>query len=351
MKYLKYILLILILQSLSCKKKIVEIPPSNEPVFFVTGTFEQENISLIVGDNAQTNSEINLNNGIDFYKGVIFSNDLQFSAGIFRGNAEQNNVVFDSINAKEYIDFSSLINQNLTSIDKSFFENSAKIKEIKWYINETYSGINSLVITTPGHISLCAEVTFLDNSKYTICNDLIVGYRRENIFALDFSVVGGVLDAGINLSQGSVNSINWFLDDILVEDSKKLYMPINNQKHLLRADIIFSNGVKRTRTVLVDGSSNNYSLADFAQIENLCNIFWDYTMELSIIKGGVTYSTSMTDNSAFKFHLSSFELFSIDKNNKVTYKVEGTLEANVKSKNSNEIKHLNLKVSMPIVLN
>lgn len=331
----------------SCKKEIVEIPPSNEPIFTVTGMIGEDAVSFIVGDDNSTfSTSIEKLNGVDFYSGKISNSETEIEMGIFRGDNDFSQINLDSIISLENIDLASLENVAIFDVKKSHFDNYANIKEIKWFVDGEYSGTNSIKIVNPGKYNVCAHITFNNLTYKEICNEIIVGFKRNTTFNLDYSIQGGnQLSSWIEPSQTAISSVNWYLDDVLISTDTEISTTLPNELKTLKAEITFANGSKRTRSILVDGTGNNMSIQDFAQYENVSNLAWDYNLKLTINHLGEEYTSLFAENKGNKLLVNSIEFYGFDAKNDPVYIVKGTLISKVKSKATNEILDVNLNVS------
>lgn len=331
----------------ACKKKIVEIPDSNEPIFTVSGTIGNDSVNFIVGDdNSVFSSYMSSFNGVDLYSGKLSNENTEIEIGLFAGDNDFQNIKIDSLLNLKNIDLAALVSNTIFEIKKGQFSNQENIKEIKWYLNGEYSGTNYLKIVTPGKYDLCAHITYSNLQTAEVCNEILVGFRRNTSFNLDFNInSNNQLSSWIEPTGVPISSINWYLDDNFIANSLQLNTTLSNEIQVLKAEISFADGSKRTRSVIVDGTHSNLSIEDFAQNENESNLQWDYNLKVVIKHLGDEYNSLFTNNSANKLVVNSITYMGIDANSNPIYIVKGVLTSKLLSKVTNEILDVNLNIS------
>lgn len=351
---LTYILSAIFLFSglLSCKKDVVEIPPSNNPVFYVNGTIGEDSVSFISGENNSLYScNVSNENGINFFQGELVSDNLKINIGFYQGDNDLEKIKLDTILNKSHFNYVDISNQSLFYLKKDFFENQSKIKEIKWYLDGEYVGMNALSLYQPGKFNLCAHVTFMDLTSSEICNEILIGYKKNAIFSLrHYFTPENKLLTWIDASLGQVSSVNWYIDDVFYGHNLSLETAIDSNMHIIRADIDFINGVKRTRRILVDGAGLERDFDDFALLENFSQKSSDYKLKCDITIDGKVYSSSLTENNNAELKVNSISFYKFDENNNPIYLVKGILNGQVLTKTGNETKDINLNVSWGVVI-
>lgn len=331
----------------SCKKEIVEIPESNDPLFQVSGTIGNDSIHYIAGDNDATFSNYASDiNGVTFFAGKFTQGDSEIELGLFKGGNDLQDLALNDILQKSAFNFAAQPSGALFEISREDFQNQANIKAIKWYVDGEYSGMSSLKIYDPGQYSICAQITY--ENKYTteICNDILVGYERNADFSLEFSInPENRLNSWISVNNTTVSEIKWYLNNQLVSQDEYLSMVLSNTLHQLKAEITFANGSKRTRTVVVDGTQSACSIEDFGKREQLGNLSWDYKLKMSIQDQENSYSSLNVDNEESSLQVTSITYYGLDKKGNPVYIVSGILNSKVKSKTTNEILDVRLNIS------
>ncbi|MFN5417154.1 MAG: hypothetical protein ACK5B9_08870 [Flavobacteriia bacterium] len=352
MKNSFYIAIILGVIFTSCKKKIVEIPDSNEPIFTVSGTIGSDSVNFIVGDDNSVFSAYMSNyNGVDFYTGKLSNENTEIEIGLFAGDNDFQNIKLDSLLNLKNIDIAELASNTIFEIKKGQFSNQQNIKEIKWFVDGEYRGTNSLKITTPGRYNLCANITYNNLQTAEVCNEILVGFRRNTTFNLDFNInSNNQLSSWVEPSGVPITSINWYLNDNLIANAPQLVTTLSNEIQVLKAEINFSDGSKRTRSVIVDGTNNNLSIADFAQNENESNLQWDYKLKVIIKHLGNEYNSLFVENNESKLIVNNISFMGIDTKGNPVYIVKGLLTSKLLSKDTNEILDVKLNVSWGICI-
>ena len=81
----------------SCKKDVVEIPESNDPIFRTEGTFGSENFEIIAGDNgAYMFTMTEVQNGVNVFSGKISNGNFSVELGIYDGHIDM--PAYDALN-------------------------------------------------------------------------------------------------------------------------------------------------------------------------------------------------------------------------------------------------------------
>ncbi|MCE3295991.1 MAG: hypothetical protein K0R65_1705 [Crocinitomicaceae bacterium] len=345
LKHISYLLLAGILFT-ACKKKIVEIPESNSPVFVTTGQLGEDNISIVAGDDdAQFSNSISTINGVSYYSGTLIQGSTEIELGMYKGDNELPQLNIDNITSLSSMGFASLPLGPLFEVKRENFENNSNIKEIKWYVDDVYAGTNSVKIFEPGKYRVCAKILYANKYESEVCNDIIVGYTRSNELELDFSLEGNNQFTSWIESTGTVSHVKWYLNEQLISEETSLSTVLPATFNKLKAEVTFADGSKRVRSVMVDGTHSDCSIEDFARQEQNDNLSWDYKLRLNIKYEGNEYSSMDVDNSESSLKISSIDYFGIDSKGNPVYLVKGLLKSKVKSKATNDILDVNLNIS------
>jgi hypothetical protein len=330
----------------SCKKEIIEIPESNSPVFSVTGTIGEEKINFIVGDDnsifSYQNDEIN---SIKFFKGLLINDETQIELGFFNGQNESPSFNVNQFIANSNFKFAELPFEPIFELKKENLMNSTSIKEIKWYVNDSYFGTNNLAIYEPGKYNICAKIFYVNQSQTEICNELLLGFERKHEVKLDFNFENNNLNCWVDGSNSEISSINWYLDGEEISNSMILNTSLNEELHKITAEIKFSNGTKKVRNIAIDGSNLNRSINDFGTFESNCKLIWDYNLKLNVKINNQEYISNLLDNQIGSFEIDKIEFLGKDKNNIPVYVFKGNLKSKIKSKATNEILDVDLDIS------
>lgn len=336
----------------ACKKEIKEIPTSNEPVFTIDGTIDSQAINLSVDENTNSfyTSEEYVN-GVKFFNGRFVGTDFELEIGLFDGNLDQaSNAIEDLVNVAQ-LSFLKSSENVLFYATKYFFNNPQNITSIDWYVDNEFYSSNTISIKKPGTYNICAHLTYSNSSNKTICNEVILGYKRNAIFSLEYQLgQDNMLDAWIYEGNVPVQSITWFVDGVYESNDFILHKELNQEIYEIKANIVFQNGIERSRSILVDGNKDQNSVIDFAFLENLNNLSCDYNVKISYKKDGQLFSSDLADNTTGKFELISLTYLGKDNLSNDVFKIEANVQANLKSNSTTNSKPINLKISWGLVL-
>lgn len=339
-----------------CKKEIIPPPESNDPVFTAMGTFGSNLIQLNAGDQGVVMvSEVELVNGVPFYKGVLGNGSTEIELGIFPGNLDiETQNTPDFLNITE-IQLAELMNGPLVEVSKDSLPNHEAFLSIDWTLTDNNGTSqpmnNNLVISKPGRYNVCAVVTFNDYSTKTICNELLVGYQKNADFTLNFyHGPTNNLQVWVDESLGEMQSVKWFDNETYVGSSSDLSMNLDSNSHLIRAEVTFTNGAKLNRTILIDGTLNGKNFADFTHLIESNFTPWDFKAKVKVKKDGITYFSENTSNSSNKITIQETKYHGISPQGKHVYLIKGMIQSNLKSA-SGIVLPLDLQVSLGIAVN
>lgn len=347
-----YCLLLTFLVLLSCKKELDEIPESNSPIFFISGTIGANAIDVKVDETTANfeSSTVDVN-GVKFFNGTLINSDFELEIGLFDGNLDQSSLSLNDLKKLTQLSFAQTSNSDLFYANKYYFNNPQFISSIEWFVNDNYYSSNTISINQAGRYVICAKVTYLDQTQNTICNDVILGYQKNAVFSLEHELEpNNNLYAWIYEDNQTVSSISWFIDGQYECDCLYLNKQIDNQVHEIKAEISFQNGTKRTRTILVDGDNDKKSIIDFAFLENLSDLKNDYKTKIKYKENGIEYFSDIISNSSGKFELKEISYVGKNTNADDVYCIKANIQASVKSLTNNETKSINLDVSWGLIL-
>ena len=324
----------LLLATTSCKKDVVEIPESNNPVFKIDGTFGASDFSLIAGDNnvfmETSTSRIN---GVNVYSGNLSDGNFSIELGIFEGDVDQPNS--DILNVIEQsTDWAFNAGAGLVVLTKELFPNAALISNIQWTVNDIVQSASEVPLAEAGVYQVCAFVNFMDGSSGTLCNELIVGFERNSNFKVNHYVSQeGILSSWLGDVNGDVYETLWYLDDVLTGKHTDFEYEIDSTCHVLRADIKFTDGTFRSKAVLVDGSSNGHIIDDFSVFEfsDVSTVLRDYNWRISVEMDGIKHTSENANNANSSLQISEIEYYGLNSAGKKVYLIDCTVNANVQS--------------------
>ncbi len=345
----------LILILTACKKnEIIPPPGSSTPVFTAVGTFGNEVINLRAGDdNVVMTTESALLNGVDFFKGSLGNEAFSIEIGVFGGDVDIQNPPLPEFANQSTISFAYLAQQPpLFEIKKDSLPNSANILKIDWEVDGVMQPFeDNLQIRDPGKYQVCAHITFIDYSEKTLCNEVIVGFKPNALFELEF-VIGQDhnLMAWIEPQVGVVESVKWFQNGTQISDMNQLNKYIQNGSHLIQAEVIFTNGVRSLRSIIVDADLTGKNFFDFSQSCAVYPIEWDFHSKIKVRKNGIDYFSHITPNAGNKIIVDEVKYFGLNPLGKQVYILKGHVHVNLKSNVSPAIIPLDLDLSFGISL-
>lgn len=331
--FLHSLLILLVLSISSCKKEEIEDPLTpNSPVFKAEGTIGSENFNVAAGeDNFYMQTFSDEVNGVDFFSGKLSNGEFEIEMGIYDGNLDISSANFTQ-SLPENIGFVFYPNQPITTLSKEMLPNSLMIDQVKWYINGVLAGANTANIMTPGIYNICAKVTFLDGSEGTLCNEMILGYTKHATCQLrHYLSSGGIFQGWIDNTSEAISSVKWFIDNVQVSDNIKLITPMDQQSHLVTAEISFQNGVKRKKSMLIDGSLSGKFIDDFSVFENVpTNVNWDFDVSITVKKDGKQYVSTITNNESATLYITDVKFYGTNNAGKAVIKISADVTCQLK---------------------
>lgn len=321
---------------ISCKKDVIELPDSNEPVFKLNGTVGTQAIDLVAGDDgAYMYTNTDLENGVRVFSGNLSAENFGVEIGLYDGNIDQDGVSpLSVIDQSDEWAFNS--NQDLVILSKDMFPNHQLIDQVQWSLNGSVAGIDEVIIDEPGKYNVCAFVTFDDGTSQNLCNELIVGYyRNSNCRIRHYINQNGQLTVWLDKIQGSVEEINWYIDGELVGKNTEYSGVVTSAIHHVTAEVSFANGVHREKSLIVDGTLSGKFIDDFTVFEQ-CNqntIHRDYNWRINVVLDGITYSSLEADNSNSTISISNVEYYGKNSSNQNVYRIDAVIDAKVRATN------------------
>ena len=212
-------------------------------------------------------------------------------------------------------------------------------------VNGTFAGINMVKIKESGVYEVCAFVTFTDGNSTSLCNQLLVGFERNGNFKIrHYSSQSGELNLWMEDIQGEVDSVSWFVDDELVGSAMEYSGIVSSEQHAIKAVVVFTNGAKRTRSMVVDGLLSGHFIDDFTGFEqNLQNmVLRDYNWVLNVNSNGTLYSSLCVDNSNSHIEIDDISYYGLNSDGRKVYKISAKFEGVVKNTNSGVTKAVSI---------
>lgn len=317
----------------SCNKQTVEVPQSNDPVFRVDGTIDSVPLSLVAGDdNAFMFTAIKEEHGVPVYSGKLSDGSTSIEIDIYDGMIDmpQHNVI-NSFPAQ--FTYARKSTAPLAILSKESFPNAALINSVTWWIDGDSYGTNNVEISEPGKYEVCADILFNDGSSNVLCSELIFGYERHaNCQIKHFLSQNGTLSAWVVDPQVEIEKIEWRLDNELISSQSEVSIAdLSPYNHILRADVYFVNGVRRTKNMIVDGSLSGKFIDDLTIFETgiLSVLNRDFNVRVKLEKDGVTYSSAEVNNTLNKVTFDEINYYGKDSSGNTVYKVKAHIVANV----------------------
>ena len=140
--------------------------------------------------------------------------------------------------------------------------------------------------------------------------------------------------------QGEVDSVSWFVDDELVGSAMEYSGIVSSEQHAIKAVVVFTNGAKRTRSMVVDVLLSGHFIDDFTGFEqNLQNmVLRDYNWVLNVNSNGTLYSSLCVDNSNSHIEIDDISYYGLNSDGRKVYKISAKFEGVVKNTNSGDTK-------------
>lgn len=324
----------------SCHKEKVEEPPvASSPIFKAEGTLGTESFAIAAGeDNFYMNTFSDVVNGVDFFSGNLTDGSFELEMGIYDGNLDISSSNF-SEDLPENIGFATNPTQPLAILSKSLLPNEMMIQQIDWFVNGVYEGSNTVEIMLPGKYNICAKVSFNDGSEETLCNEMILGYTKHATCQLrHFLSQGGAFQAWVDEYSVPLSSVKWFIDGNYASDNFKLITNLDQYSHIITAEINFENGVKRTKSMLIDGSLNGKFIDDFTVFENAGSIVnWDFDVSISLKKNGKQYISSNVSNETAQLTITDVDFYGTNSAGKAVFKISANVICNLKEAGTGEV--------------
>lgn len=331
--FLNSLLILLVVSISSCKKEEIEDPITpNSPVFKAEGTLGTESFDVAAGeDNFYMQTFSDVVNGVDFFSGKLSNGVFEIEMGIYDGNLDISSANF-SQGLPENIGFAIFPSQPITTLSKEMLPNSLMIDQVKWYVNGVLAGTNTANIMTPGIYNICANVTFLDGSEGTLCNEMILGYAKHATCQLrHYLSSGGIFQGWVDNSSETISSVKWFIDNVHVSDNIKLITPMDQQSHMITAEISFQNGVKRKKSMLIDGSLSGKFIDDFSVFENATTaVNWDFDVSIKVKKDGKQYISAITNNESATLQITDVNFYGTNSAGKAVIKISADVTCQLK---------------------
>ena len=344
---------LVILLASACKKDVIEIPESNTPVFRVDGLIDGEAFELIAGDNNVYMHTMTVEEyGVNVFSGRIGGDDLSIEIGVYDGNIDFLTTAPQPATILPV--FSQVSAAPLVILSKDSFENAQNITSIVWSVDGVEVGVNTYAIYERGIFDVCAEVTFVDGSDKTMCDELMIGYNHNANCELNASLMGGgiVNVAATNATQ-QINFINWYVNGVPMGQSLELVSDLGATLTTVTADVHFKNGVVRTKSVILSGYDYQKFVNDFTMFENESDLTvpQDFNIRVKVMKNGQELRSDQATNVSSKVHITALDYYGLNSAGNKVFKVSGIVNGNLKELASGEEVDFTMNIVFGIEIN
>jgi hypothetical protein len=319
----------------SCKKKKIEtLPVNNSPVFYMNGTFDNEEINFVAGDNGMVmNNGVETRNGVEYAFGELTDGNTEIKLGIFDGHLSMDNYL-NKIKIGDSLPMASKFVNILAKLAKSNFSNSGKISNIDWYVNGIFRGSNYALISQPGVYDVCGNFTFADDgSQRTICNKMFLGFEEDVSFTLKhFLSENGDVKLWVEGETQKFQTVEWKIDNELIGTGVSHSTNIGNEERVISVKVQHENGAIREKTIVIDGTFSGHFVEDFevCQLPNFENK-WDNQIGLELKINGESYSSMEVTNNKGKVIVKDIQLHEINSKGEKIVRISIDVDAHLKS--------------------
>lgn len=336
----------------ACKKEVIEQPveASETPVFSVRGKLGEQSVELIAGvDNAYQETLIEVKNEISHFKGTMIDQnerlELSFSEGEIGLISDGSSLFSGTILFQKPAENWMLLNQ-------SGLVNNQFVQSINHSVNGVSIGEN-LIVTQPGFNTICTDVSFTDGTTKSICNKYLLGYEDYGGFLINFASTLTSTNLYAQSTNTPISTVEWFVDGVSFSAESNTSLAAGQGVVIVTAKVVFTNGIKREHSVIVDTDGENRYLKDLYLYKTSVETSQlnDYKLTLNYTKDGVTYTSVIDSSQEGGFQVNSVELYHEKSNGNKIYKVSGSINCQLKNLISQELIPLSLEVVYAIEVN
>lgn len=337
-KRIVYILVASAVLVFSCKKqKIENLPQSNDPVFYLDGTFGNKNINYVAGDQGMIMKHgTEVRNGVDYAWGELTDGSTSVKLGIFDGHLSIENYVAN-IKIGDSLQMANKFTDVLANLSKGNFSNDEKISNVDWYINGLFRGSNQVNIFEPGVYDVCGNFTFSDDgSQRSICNKMFLGFEEDVTFSIKhFLSENGDVKLWVEGETQYFDSVVWQIDNEFIATGYSHSTNIGNDERTITATVYHNNGGIREKSIVIDGTFSGHFIEDFV----VCEIptserKWDNQIGLELKIDGEKYSSFEVANYKSKVIVKDIKLHEINAQGQKVVRINVEVDAMLKSLSS-----------------
>jgi hypothetical protein len=315
-----------------CSKQDTVFPEPNAPVFEAHGTLGNDAFDLVAGDNdAYMFTSTEIHNGVRVFTGRLADGETSVEFGIFDGNLDMPNSLTEVNLQNAVLNFAHRYYDPLAVLTAESIVPNGNASHVEWYINGTFSGSGQISIYEPGKYDVCAHVTFVTGQTEQLCDQIILGYTRSANCSIDLDLSQGDIQASLNTTGESIQSVEWLLNNEVVGTDVSLQQNIlYGIGNTLKARVTFDNGVVREKSCFIDGTDPSQWISDFSGFELGSSTSvdpQDYQARLIIENDGKIYKSVQAENEGSTITLLSLESYDDNANGNSVYKATLQIEA------------------------
>lgn len=344
--------LVALLTLFACQKEIVSIPDSNEPIFYLSGTVGQDSLTSTAGEGALMKTEIKQINGVPFYSGKLSTENESLEIGFYGGNIDFKDSQSKNLLELSKVDYAIKSTTPLFALEKEFFDDISDIQYIRWFVDGQFFGLNELKLFNPGRYDVCGEFIYQDGSIERVCNQLIIGYKKNKIFNIkNFNIVDSDLILWVDGNTSDLEKVEWFVGEELIGSGENISFTHQTGFNHINSRVKYKNGIYRERNIAVNKEFPGRTINDFGVLENSSSYAQDYKVKLTYTKEGKTYVSDLSANQLNQFNIHQLSTYQSNAKGAITLKLDFDLAAKLISKTSSNSIQLNLKGTWAIPLN
>jgi hypothetical protein len=318
----------------SCHKEKIEEPiKPGVPVFMVSGQLANDTFYAAAGQNGyELTAYTDYMNGVTIHSGKMIGPNYEIYLKLMDGIIDIPGIKFQDHIPNEF-DYFIPESEELLEISKEQFDSNGLIDHIDWYVDGVFSGSDDLQLDEPGVYNVCAFVEFNDGSNISSCNKMFVGFETTAKSALRHHIdEQGVMHSWVETYGIGVQSIKWFVDGQEKGNETVLTELLTEELHTITAEIMFTNGAIRSKSIIADGADLGRTLDDFSVYESAqSDIYSDFDLIFEIKKNGSLYSTQLASNQLSEFEILDMSYFGKNEAGMAVYKLTAYLNCKLKN--------------------
>lgn len=344
-----YLLLTLVIFSCT-KDDLPETVKSNDPVFMVKGSLGDQEIEIIAGDDNQyMYTDFSERERVKLFYGDINNGSNSFKISVHDGNLDNEKLELLTNKPEFKITRSSDVPIFQYTIDS--FANETKINSIEWFVNGDFYSQNMIQLYDHGIYDVCAKVTYNDGEIAELCNEVILGYKKQAI-GQPIHIIGNTGRLFVsNNSTFLIDNVQWFIDGELVSESQEFTTSAYTGIVEVTAIVNYSNGVTREKSIVVDFDQEGRFIQDFSYAENMSDLENDYTADIRFEYEGDIWVSDIPENDNASIVITKYEKYKENINGIPVSIAHGTLNCKLKRLSDGEIKEASLDLTFGLPQN